>query len=74
MGKKFICGMGGLRMEEEEGGASGGFAIKAKCASWYLQVYTLVSVFRKKFYCLRQIHLAENLPRPIHTQYRVKTT
>ena len=27
-----------------------------------------------KFYCLRQVHLAENLPRATHTQNRVETT
>ena len=27
-----------------------------------------------KFYCLRQVHLAENLPQATHTQDRVKTT
>ena len=27
-----------------------------------------------KFYCLRQVHLAENLPQATHTQNRVKTT
>ena len=29
---------------------------------------------KKKFYCLRQVHLAENLPRATHTQNRVETT
>ena len=29
---------------------------------------------RSKFYCLRQVHLAENLPRATHTQNRVETT
>ena len=28
----------------------------------------------RKFYCLQQVHLAENLPRATHTQNRVKTT
>ena len=28
----------------------------------------------RKFYCLRQVHLAENLPQATHTQNRVKTT
>ena len=28
----------------------------------------------KNFYCLRQVHLAENLPRATHTQKRVETT
>ena len=28
----------------------------------------------RKFYCLRQVHLAENLPRATHTQNRVETT
>ena len=27
-----------------------------------------------KFYCLRQVHLAENLPQAAHTQNRVNTT
>ena len=27
-----------------------------------------------KFYCLRQVHLAENLPQATHTQNRVKNT
>ena len=27
-----------------------------------------------KFFCLRQVHLAENLPQATHTQNRVKTT
>ena len=27
-----------------------------------------------KFYCLRQVHLAENLPRAKHTQNRMETT
>ena len=29
---------------------------------------------KKKIYCLRQVHLAENLPRATHTQNRVETT
>ena len=28
----------------------------------------------QKFYCLRQLHLAENLLQATHTQNRVKTT
>ena len=28
----------------------------------------------RKFYCLRQVHLAENLPRATHPQNRVETT
>ena len=28
----------------------------------------------QKFYCLRQVHLAENLPQATHAQNRVKTT
>ena len=28
----------------------------------------------QKFYCLRQVHLAENLPQATQTQNRVKTT
>ena len=27
-----------------------------------------------KFYCLRQVHLTENLPQATHTQNRVNTT
>ena len=27
-----------------------------------------------KFYCLRQVHLAENLPQATHTLNRLKTT
>ena len=29
---------------------------------------------KEKFYCLRQVHLAENLPRATHTRNRVETT
>ena len=29
---------------------------------------------KKKFYCLRQVHLAEILPQATHTLNRVKTT
>ena len=32
------------------------------------------AMHRSKFYCLRQVHLAENLPQATHTQNRVKTT
>ena len=28
----------------------------------------------RKFYCLQQVHLAENLPQATHTKIRVKTT
>ena len=28
----------------------------------------------RKFYCLRQVHVAENLPQATHTRNRVKTT
>ena len=40
---------------------AGLLAINAQCAGWYFQVYVVGWVFRRKLYCLRQVHLAENL-------------
>ena len=46
----------------------------------YIAYFIIVSghnikkMFCKKVYCLRQVHLAENLPRATHTQNRVETT
>ena len=43
----------------------------------YLIILDGQSIKKKQFrklYCLRQVHLAENLPRATHTQNRVKTT
>ena len=41
----------------------------------YIAYFIIVSGhnIKTKFYCLRQVHLAENLPQATHTLNRVKT-
>ena len=44
------------------------------CTKLPEQFSTLDGSKMEKFYCLRQVHLAENLPQATHTQKRLKTT
>ena len=52
------------------GGAD--LAFHFEFAHWIL--FFVLPPTDRKFYCLRQVHLAENLPRATHTQNRVETT
>ena len=61
---------------EKEAGNRRMWSDPVKVKHWEERLDTDMHIFLRgsKFYCLRQVHLAENLPRATHTQNRVETT